>query len=180
MHYTTSESIIVSNTFHQWMASLLKIFVRNKTDISGDNWGDVLILYTVDRENFIVKKVMWDKSSKRFNFIKAESIVYIYKYKRTTLLINFMSFNFVKHWPIRNLFNNKIFPIYGMITYAKWNHCCEIIQKYNVPADGSDNTSSDARLRVPMEVTRIVFLQMHTQMNCPVLYPLQSWQRLLM
>ena len=26
-----------------------------------------------------------------------------------------MSFNFIKHWPIRNLFNDKSFPIYGII-----------------------------------------------------------------
>ena len=32
-------------------------------------------LYTVDRENFVVKKVTWNKSSTRFNFVKAESIV---------------------------------------------------------------------------------------------------------
>ena len=25
-----------------------------------------------------------------------------------------MSFNFVKHWPIQNLFNDKIFPIYSI------------------------------------------------------------------
>ena len=31
--------------------------------------------YTVDQENFVVEKVMWDKSSARFNFVKAESIV---------------------------------------------------------------------------------------------------------
>ena len=30
---------------------------------------------TVDRENFIVKKVTWNKSSTHFNFVKAESIV---------------------------------------------------------------------------------------------------------
>ena len=33
------------------------------------------VLATVDRENYVVKKVMWDKSSTCFNFIKAESIV---------------------------------------------------------------------------------------------------------
>ena len=33
------------------------------------------IEYTVDQENFVVKKVTWDKSSTRFNFIKAESII---------------------------------------------------------------------------------------------------------
>ena len=33
-------------------------------------------LHTVDRENFIVKKVTWNKKSlTRFNFVKAESIV---------------------------------------------------------------------------------------------------------
>ena len=32
-------------------------------------------VHTVDWENFIIKKVMWDKSSTRFNFIKAKSIV---------------------------------------------------------------------------------------------------------
>ena len=30
---------------------------------------------TVDWENFIIKKVTWDKNSMRFNFAKAESIV---------------------------------------------------------------------------------------------------------
>ena len=32
-------------------------------------------LYTVDRENFVIKKVTWNKSSAHFNFVKAESIV---------------------------------------------------------------------------------------------------------
>ena len=31
---------------------------------------------TIDWENFVVKKVMWDKSLMRFNFVKAESIVF--------------------------------------------------------------------------------------------------------
>ena len=31
--------------------------------------------HTVDREKFVIKKVTWDKSSTRFNFVKAESIV---------------------------------------------------------------------------------------------------------
>ena len=30
---------------------------------------------TVDQENFVVKKVTWDKSLTYFNFIKAESMV---------------------------------------------------------------------------------------------------------
>ena len=57
-----------------------------------------------------MKKVMWDKSSTHFNFIKAENIVCT-----TTKELRYsVSFNFVKHWPIQNLFNNKIFPIYGI------------------------------------------------------------------
>ena len=32
-------------------------------------------LHTVDQENFVVKKVTWNKSSTRFDFVKAESIV---------------------------------------------------------------------------------------------------------
>ena len=40
---------------------------RVKTEKKIDN--------TVDRKNFIVKKVTWDKSLTRFNFVKAESIV---------------------------------------------------------------------------------------------------------
>ena len=34
-----------------------------------------VILNTVDRENFVVKKVTWNKSSVRFNFVKRESIL---------------------------------------------------------------------------------------------------------
>ena len=37
----------------------------------------------------------------------------MYEYKRTTLVKYFVSFNFVKHWLTRNLFNDKIFPTYG-------------------------------------------------------------------
>ena len=33
-------------------------------------------IYTIDQENFVVKKVRWDKSLTCFNFIKAESIVF--------------------------------------------------------------------------------------------------------
>ena len=46
-------------------------------------------MYPVDLENFVIKKVTWNKS--------------------------LTSFNFVKHWLIQNLFNNRIFPIYGII-----------------------------------------------------------------
>ena len=41
----------------------------------------IIIVYTmrlhttIDRENFVIKKVMWNKSSTHFNFVKAESIV---------------------------------------------------------------------------------------------------------
>ena len=38
-------------------------------------WLFLVYVYTVDRENFIVKKITWDKCSMRFNFVKAESIV---------------------------------------------------------------------------------------------------------
>ena len=38
----------------------------------------------------------------------------MYKYERTTLVKNFREFNFVKLWPIRNLFNDEIFLIYGI------------------------------------------------------------------
>ena len=44
-----------------------------------------------------------------FNFVKAESSYSMYEYKRTTFVKNFVSFNFVKHWPMRNLFNDEIF-----------------------------------------------------------------------
>ena len=47
---------------------------------------------TVDWENFVVKKVTWNKSSARFNFVKTESIVRMYEYKRTTLVNNFREF----------------------------------------------------------------------------------------
>ena len=30
-----------------------------------------------------------------------------------------MNFNFVKHWPIRNLFNDEIFPIYCKTVQCK-------------------------------------------------------------
>ena len=29
-----------------------------------------------------------------------------------------MCFNFIKHWPIQNLFNNKLFPIYGIHQFS--------------------------------------------------------------
>ena len=38
----------------------------------------------------------------------------MYEYKGTTLLKTSISFNFVKHWPIQNLFNDEIFQIYGI------------------------------------------------------------------
>ena len=49
-------------------------------------------LNTVDQENFVDKKVTWDKSLMNFNFVKAESIVCMHEYKRTTLLKNFREF----------------------------------------------------------------------------------------
>ena len=38
----------------------------------------------------------------------------MYEYRRAMFLKSSVSFNFVKHWRIRNLFNDEIFPIYGM------------------------------------------------------------------
>ena len=68
----------------------------------------------MDRKNFVLKKVICDKSLMRFNFAKAEKYS-MYEYKKSTYIIKetFVSFNFVKHWPIRNLFNVKILPING-------------------------------------------------------------------
>ena len=37
--------------------------------------GIYINMNTVDQENFVVKKVKWDKSLMHFNFVKAESIV---------------------------------------------------------------------------------------------------------
>ena len=68
-------------------------------------------MYTVDRENFIVEKVTWDKSLTCFNFVKAESIVCT---STKEVSYSFVSFSFLKHWPIQNLFNDEIFLIYGM------------------------------------------------------------------
>ena len=49
-------------------------------------------MHTIDQENFVVNKVMWDKTLTHFNFVKAESIVCTYEYKRTTLLKKFSEF----------------------------------------------------------------------------------------
>ena len=38
----------------------------------------------------------------------------MYEYRKTMLLKTSVSFNFVKHWPIQNLFNDDFFPIYGI------------------------------------------------------------------
>ena len=35
----------------------------------------IRITHTVDRENIVIKKVTWNKSLMRFNFVKAESKV---------------------------------------------------------------------------------------------------------
>ena len=40
-------------------------------------WTEIYKVYTVDPESFVVKKVTWDKSLMHFNFVKAESIVYM-------------------------------------------------------------------------------------------------------
>ena len=55
----------------------------------------------------------------------------MYEYERTTLVKTSVSFNFVKHWPMRNLFNDEIFPIYGIsLTYTAKHHiACFIIVK---------------------------------------------------
>ena len=58
---------------------------------------------TIDWESFVIKKVMWDKSSMHFNFVEAE-IYSMYEYTKSYITKNFREFNFVKHWPIQSLF----------------------------------------------------------------------------
>ena len=44
---------------------------------------------------------------------------------------NFVSFNFIKHWPIQNLFNDEIFPIYSTLYMSIAEHHFEAVWHKN-------------------------------------------------
>ena len=69
----------------------------------------IQIWCTIDWENFIIKKVTWNKSSTRFNFVKAETIVCISIKKLQLLWVLILDHT--------KLFNDEIFPIYGMCSW---------------------------------------------------------------
>ena len=62
----------------------------------------------------LLKKLRGIKVQCILILVKAESIASMYVYKRIKKLA-YMSFNFIKHLPIQNLFNDKIFLIYSII-----------------------------------------------------------------
>ena len=72
--YTSLNLIALGETFLMfvWVFGVLFIAVKAKAPVPVPC---ISVLCTVDRKNFVVKKVAWNKSSARFNFVKAESIV---------------------------------------------------------------------------------------------------------